>query len=73
MIAMINTPQMVPIIIATGGLACDVGTVPVVFPENVTIHSSLVSLKNRLFPTLTCMKKKTLKFFFYHGDEKSST
>ena len=64
MIAMINTPQMIPIIIATGGLACDVDTVPVVFLENVTIHSSVVSLKNRLFPTLACINQK---FFFTMG------
>ena len=60
MIAMrikINTPEMVPIIIATDGSVCDDDPV-VVFPEKVTIHSSVVSLKNRLFPTLTCMKKR---------------
>ena len=54
----INTPEMVPIIIATDGSVCDVDTAPVAFPEKVTIHSSVVSLKNRLFPTLTCMKKR---------------
>ena len=32
-------------------------TVAVVFPEKVTIHSSVVSLKNRLSPILICMKK----------------
>ena len=32
-------------------------TVPVLFPEKVTIHSSVVSLKNRLSPILIYMKK----------------
>ena len=65
MIAMSNkimTPETAPIIIATNGSACAVDTVLVVMiflAPNVTIHSSVASLKNRLSPILICIKKRS--------------